>query len=207
VPGQHRDVEARRRLFDHLEVAAIALPSGQRRVPEKDAEVLAHRWVRSRTHPAVADHLRGDALHQLEIHRGRGQHREVVMAVNVDEAGRERKAACVDLEHRRALDFAYRRDSIAAHGNAALKRRSASAVEDPCAANDDVPVIGVHIDSYSRVIRAGETAASVTPCAARSGGTPRPSARLAQSRPIEGEVSIPYPPWPASQKNPATRGS
>ena len=155
VPDQHRDVEARRSALDHFEVAAITLPSGHRCVTEESAEVVAHRLVGRRTHPAVANHLRGDTLHQLEVHRGRGQHREVVVAMDVDEAGREREAARVDLELAAcALDFADRHDPIAAHREAAKERRRAGAVEDARAANDDVPAIVGHIKSYaSKVTR------------------------------------------------------
>jgi hypothetical protein len=129
--------------------------------------------------------------------------------VDVDEAGREREAARIDFDRRAgALDFADRGYPIAEHREVANRGRRASAVKECRAADDYVPLMAGHIKAvskpdqscqnhgnacagYARANRAGESAASVTPCSARSEGTPRRSARLAQSRPIDGEVSIP----------------
>src|SRR5258707_4735977 len=73
------------------------------------------------------------------------------MAVDVDEAGRERQATRVNLycgiafEDRAALNLAERCDSIAAHCEAANERRRAGAIEDARAANDYVVAIAAHI--------------------------------------------------------------
>src|SRR4051812_44609659 len=48
------------------------------------------------TEPAVADHIASDSL--LEVHGGREEHGEVVVAVRVDEAGCEGEASRVDLD-------------------------------------------------------------------------------------------------------------
>jgi hypothetical protein len=67
------------------------------------------------------------------------------VAVDVDEAGREREAVRIDLDRRAgALDFADRGYPIAAHREVANGRGRASAVKQCRAANDYVPSVVGH---------------------------------------------------------------
>src|ERR1700722_13439822 len=66
----------------------------------------------------------------------------VVMGVDVDEAGCDRQAACVDFVGGRANDAADRRDLAVGHGDVSLERRAAIAVHDGAAADDEIEIMG-----------------------------------------------------------------
>jgi len=66
--------------------------------------------------------------------------------VNVDEAGRYGESARIDLASGGAGGFAHLDDSIPAHRDVAGERRSAIAVVNACAANDEVVSLFAHRD-------------------------------------------------------------
>jgi hypothetical protein len=83
TPGQVAgEVVPRRRVG----IGAHAPEPYQRRVVGHDARA------------AVADDVGGDTLHDLERHLGVEKHREVVMAVHVDEARRHGQAGSVQVD-------------------------------------------------------------------------------------------------------------
>jgi hypothetical protein len=109
VPDEARDVDRDRRLLHALEEVAHRI--GHRAVLADDdrRHALAHDGLRSR-------HLE-EAL--------------VVMAVHVDEPGREHEALCID--HRLAalrLEVPDFRDAVAVDANGARARRAPGAVDD-----------------------------------------------------------------------------
>src|SRR4051794_20149313 len=99
------------------------------------------------------------------------------MRMDVDKAGRDRKPLGVDLLVAASADRTDRGDLAVLHGHVADERRSAVAVHDGAAANDDVVVLGHAWDLPSHLSRsvllkrtAGKGTATAGP---RS--TPRPS--------------------------------
>ena len=99
VADERRDVQARRLRVDGVEIVGVAVPPREHVDSiglAENAEVGARDAERSRTEAAIADDVGRHALADLEVHLGHEEHREVVMAVHVDEAGRQRAPRCVD---------------------------------------------------------------------------------------------------------------
>ena len=97
---------------------------------------------------AIAGDHRGHPLARLARHQRVAEHPAVVVGVDVDETRRQRQAARRDLGcARRGADRADGNDAVVAHRNVALARRRAGALDQPCAADDqiDAPIVAVHV--------------------------------------------------------------
>ena len=132
MAGEHADVEARWFGVERVEVSGVVVPCGQRRRPVVDAEerqVVPRRAKRRGAQSAVADHIGRHTLADLEIHLRRDEDREVVVAVHVDEPGRERKPAGVDAGARPLRgEIAECRDTTFVNCDVAHTRRAARSV-------------------------------------------------------------------------------
>ena len=102
VPHEHGHVAARRRLVDAGHVAGEAVPRRRLGAGVEAPEPCRARLEGHDARPAVADDVRGHALHDLEGHLGLEEHGEVVVGVDVDEAGRHGEAGGVELGPARA---------------------------------------------------------------------------------------------------------
>lgn len=120
---------------------AEAAPSGPGYRPENDVDAR-HRDTLGRVNgrksgAAVAHDVRGDALHELEVH-GCAQHRSVVVGVDVDEAGRHGEARGVEDPGCVALRCPDGGDATVLDGDVSGIRWRTGAVDDRPAADHEV---------------------------------------------------------------------
>ncbi len=148
--GLGGDVDRARMALQRIEEVGEALPvPGQpvgqhgvgdfldalHQIHQRAAMMLSHR---READAAIAEHDRGDAM-PARRRQQRIPHRlAVVMGVHVDPAGRDQKAAGVDLAPGRTLFAADCDDAVARNRYVAGEGRLAGAVDDGAAANNDV---------------------------------------------------------------------
>ena len=105
----------------------------------EEPEVRARGRERRGAESAVPDDHRRDSLADLEVHLGHQEHREVVVTVHVDEARCEREPRAVDRRSRAlGAEITDRRDASTGDADVAHARRTAGAVVDGCAPDDEV---------------------------------------------------------------------
>jgi len=108
---------------------------------------LQSGFERHDSRTAVPDDVRGYALQHFERHVRLEENGEVIVAVDVDEARRERQAVPPSfvLAASRQIRFDGH-DAVAAHGHVRDSPRRATPVEDTGAANDQIEwaAIGSH---------------------------------------------------------------
>ena len=115
-----------------------------------------HGVVEGTHRAALAEHLQRDALPDVAFAAAVHDQRLVGPAQHVDEAGRHRQAASVDLQlPSRATEIAHRGKAVAVDGEIADDRRSTGAVMDRAAANHDVVACGGELGRVSLTRAAG----------------------------------------------------
>jgi len=117
VADEHRDIAARGHLVDPRHVGGEAVPRRGGRGGIQAPEAREADLEGDDPGAAVADHIGGDALHDLEGHLWIAQHREVVVAVDVDEAGAHREAGRVELGPAALGDGPDGGDTVATHAH------------------------------------------------------------------------------------------
>ena len=141
VAHEHRHVETGTGLVHAREVAGESGPRRRRAPGTQAPEARPRRLIRHHAGAAVADDVGGHALHDLERHLGIEEHREVVVAVHVDEARRHRQAGRLDLHPAPARHRAHGGDAIAPHRHVRDRARRAAAVVHGAASDDDVETV------------------------------------------------------------------
>lgn len=170
LADEHGHVAARPHAVDALEVPLEALPRRGIGVGMEAAESHEPRFERDDARSAVADHVRRHALQDLERHFGLEDHRVVVVAVDVDEARRDREPARVDLHVATMGHGAERDDPLAAHADIRPQPGRARAVEHRAAPNHQVEAFSCRHQSLSGPPCAASASAPSTPALSPSAG-------------------------------------
>ena len=139
-----------------IERAEVGGEAGEesRRVPAQEVE--RRRWPavareRCEADAAIAGDDRGHALADLGRHRRIGQEGAVIVAMNVDEAGRECATGGVDgARSLQVHQMADRRNALVDDGDVGVERGATRAVDDPGVADDQVGSAVVRLDRRSR---------------------------------------------------------
>ena len=135
VANQHADVHAGWLRLEGVEVAVVVTPV--RQFPTGMECAGEHRRLPKRrgAHAAVADDARGNPAAHLECHVGVEDGGEVVVSVDVDEPGCQRKTGGVEFFSRRTgrPDLG---DALTLDRDVGNHRRAAGPVVDRCVADD-----------------------------------------------------------------------
>src|SRR5690348_4448701 len=163
MPHQYADVAARWITIEHLEVSSIILPFRHVNVAVNRVKECTRCHVRRRAHTAVPDHIGSHSLHHFEIHLGSKQDGEIVVTMDVDEAGGERKALAVNLDSTHVANLTQLGNSVVCYRQIRDKRLAAGSIENCSAANDYVPSPVRHV-SISPLGRIFVSSRAPSPC-------------------------------------------
>ena len=189
MADEHRDIAARGHLVDPRHVGGEAVPRRGSGVGVQAPEALEADLEGDDPGAAVADHIGGDALQDLEGHLRIAQHREVVVAVDVDETRAHRKAGRVELGAAALGDGPDAGDAVAAHAHIGARAGRTGPVVH--GAPPDHQIVRTRHGGCPPAPRIASTSGE------RADDTSRPVARQAATSWGTGPVCFPihYPGW------------